>query len=91
MGCMGRAVMPSDEEPEDLFARREWARDVVGLGPGGWPVVVARLAGWCWVIGSIPSIIVRAQAHLPLLLDWCERAVWTSSRALAGQRPWWNQ
>ena len=42
---MGRAVMPSDEEPEDFFARREWACDVVGVGPGGWPVVAARLAG----------------------------------------------
>ena len=33
--CMGRAVMPSDVEPEDLFARREWARAVGGVGPGG--------------------------------------------------------
>ena len=30
---MGRAVMPSDVEPEDLFARREWARAVGGALP----------------------------------------------------------
>ena len=35
VGCMGRAVMPSDVEPEDLFARREWARAVGGVGPRG--------------------------------------------------------
>ena len=35
VGCMGCAVMPSDEEPEEFFARGEWARDVVGVGPGG--------------------------------------------------------
>ena len=70
---------------------REWARDVVGVGSGGWPVVAARLAGWCCMIGSMPRMSVRAQAHLPWLLNWCERAVRTSTRALAGQRPWWSQ
>ena len=49
---MGRAVMPSDVEPEDLFARREWARAGGGIGPGGWPVVTARLAGWGCMIGK---------------------------------------
>ena len=86
----GRAGMPSDVEPEDLFACLEWARAVGGVGPRGWPVVAARLAGWGCMIGSMPRMSVRAQAHLPWLLDWCERAAWTSTRALAGQRPWWS-
>ena len=73
---MGRAVMPSDVEPEDLFTRREWARAVGGVGPGGWPEVAARLTGWGCMIGSMPRMSVRAQAHLPWLLDWCEARVY---------------
>ena len=74
-----------------LFARREWARAVGGVRPGGWPVVAARLAGWGCMIGSMPRMSVRAQANMPWLLDCCGTTAWTSSRALAGQRPWWSQ
>ena len=56
---MGRAVMLSDVEPEDLFARREWARAVGGVGPGGWPLVAGRLAGWGCMIASMPRMRVR--------------------------------
>ena len=38
------------------------------VGPAGC-LVVAGLAGWCRVLDSRPRMSVRAQPHLPRLLD----------------------
>ena len=88
VGCMGEVIPSNDDDEPRGVGCAPW-RPVKHFG--GWAVVAARLASWGCMIGSMPRMSVRAQAHLPWLLDWCERAAWTSSRALAGQRPWWSQ